>query len=106
MRWDDIKHNPASNLKFSPLTMIAHTSRRYRAIFDMSFALKMEGWDLPLMNKAMEETAPDEALEQVGTVMPHIVKALATAPLSEDTINFSKLDIKDGFWRIVCAVGK
>ena len=58
------------------------------------------------MNEATKETAPAEALEQVGTVMPRIIEALATAPLSEDPIHFSKLDIKDGFWRMVCAVGE
>ena len=37
-------------------------------------------------------------------VMPCIIKAFATAPLSEYPIHFSKLDIKDGFWRMVYAV--
>ena len=63
-------------------------------------------WDIPLVNKTTKETAPAEALEQVGTVMPRIIKALATAPLSEYPIHFSKLDIKDGFCRMVCAVGE
>ena len=36
--------------------------------------------------------------------MPRIIEALATAPLSEDPIHFSTLDIKDGLWRMVCAV--
>ena len=63
--------------------------------------LKVSGWDLPSVNKATKETAPSEALEQAGTVMPRIIKVLATTPLSEDPIRFSKLDIKDGFWRMV-----
>ena len=41
----------------------------------------------------MKETAPAEALDQVGTVMPRIIEALVTSPLSEDPIHFSKLDI-------------
>ena len=36
--------------------------------------------------------------------MPHIIKALATVPLSEEPIHFSKLDIKDWLWRMVCTV--
>ena len=47
-----------------------------------------------------------EALEQVGTVMTRIMEALVTAPLLEDPIHFSKLDIKDRFWIMVCAVGE
>ena len=73
---------------------------------DLSFALKVAGWDLPLVNEATKETAPAEALDQVVTVMPCIIEVLATAPLSEESIHFSKLDIKDGFWILVCAVGE
>ena len=87
------------------MAMILHKSRKYRAILDLSFALKVAGWNLPYVKKATTETAPTEALDQVGTVMPRIIEALSTAQLSEDPIHFSKLDIKDGFCRIVCAVG-
>ena len=106
VRWDDIKQNPPSNLKISPLAMILHKSRKYRAILDLSFALKLAWWDIPSVNKETKETAPAEALDQVGTVMPRIIEALATPLLSEDPIHFSKLDIKDGLWRMVCAVGE
>ena len=58
------------------------------------------------MNKATKKTAPPEALDQAGTVMPRIIEVLATAPLSEYPINFSKLDIKYGFWIMVYAVGQ
>ena len=64
---------------------------------DLSFVLKVAGWDLPEVNKGKQETAPAEALEQVVTVMPRIIEALTTALLSEEPIHFSKLDIKDGF---------
>ena len=106
MRWDDIKQNPPSKLKISPLEIIPHKSTKYRAILDISFALEVAGWDLPSVNKSTKETAPDEALEQVITVMPHIIEALTIAPLLEETIHFSTLDIKDGFWRMVCAFGE
>ena len=58
------------------------------------------------MNDAAKEKSPAEALEKMGTVMPCIIEVLATYPLSEDPIHFSKLDIKDGFWRMVYAVGE
>ena len=106
MRWDDIKKNSPSNLKISPLEMKPHKSRKYRAILDLSFALKLAEWDLPSVNEATKETEPAEVIEQVGTVMLHIVKALATALISEDPIHFSKLDIKDGFWRMVGVFGE
>ena len=83
VRWGDIKYNPLSKLKISLLTMILHKSRKYIAIWDLPFSLKVAGWDLPLVNEATKETLPSEALDQVGNVMPRIIEALATAPLSE-----------------------
>ena len=86
--------------------MIPHKSSKYGAILDLSFALKVAGWDLPSVNKATKEIEPVEALKQVRTVRPRIIKELAIPPLSEDPIRFSKLDINNGFWRMVCAVGE
>ena len=81
-------------------------SRQYRDILDISLVLKVAGWDLPLVNEATKEKSPDEAIDQVVTVITRIIKASVTDMLSEDPIHFSKLDIKDGFWRMVCAVGE
>ena len=86
--------------------MILHKSRKYISILGLSFALKLAGWDLPSVNEATKEKTPAEVLEQIGTVMPRIIEALATAPLSEAPIHFRKLDIKYRFWRMVCAVGE
>ena len=72
----------------------------------MSFALKVAGWDLPLVNKDMKGAEPAEVLDQVGMIMPCIINALVTSLPSEEPIHFSKLDIKDGSWRMVCAVGE
>jgi hypothetical protein len=35
--WDDIKKNPPKELKISPIAMIPHKSRKFRAILDLSF---------------------------------------------------------------------
>ena len=51
VRWDDIKQNPLSKLNISPLAMISHKSRKYREIMDLSYALKVAGWDLPSVNE-------------------------------------------------------
>ena len=73
---------------------------------DLSFLLKMAGWYLPSVNEVTKEIAPAESHEQVEAVMPRIIKSFSTAPLSEDPIHFSKLDIKYWFWMMVCAVGE
>ena len=82
MSWDNIKQNPLSNLNISPLEIIPYKSRKYRAILDLSFVLKVVGWDLPLVIKETKETAPYEALDQVGTVIPRIIKTFSTSLLS------------------------
>jgi hypothetical protein len=40
--WDEIKNNPPPQLKISPLAMIPHKSRQFRAILDLSFKLKLQ----------------------------------------------------------------
>ena len=55
VKWDDITQNPSPILKFSPLAMIPHKSRKYKAILGLSSALTMEGWDLPSVNEATKE---------------------------------------------------
>ena len=40
--WDDLKNNPPDQLKISPLAMVPHKSRQFRAILDLSFRLRLE----------------------------------------------------------------
>ena len=82
VRWDEIKQNTPSKLKFPPLKMIPHKSRNYREILDLSFVLKFSGCDLPSVNEATKEKSTAEAIDQVGTVMPRIIETLAKALLS------------------------
>ena len=44
-------------------------------------------------------------MDQLGSVLLQIIEALAAAPLDDGSIRFSKLDIKDGFGRMVCEEG-
>ena len=85
--------------------MILHKSRKYITILDLAFALKVAGCDITLVNEAAKETSPSEVIDQVGMVIPRTIDALVTSSLSKDPIHFSKLDIKDRFCRMVCAVG-
>ena len=62
LRWDDTKQISPSNLKISPLDMIPHRSRKYRTISDLSFALKVSGWDIKSTKKLTKETSPDEVI--------------------------------------------
>ena len=41
--------------------------------------------------------APEEARDQIGSVLSQMIEALAATPMDRGTIMFSKLDIKDSF---------
>ena len=53
--------------------MIPNKRRKSIAILDLSFALKVVGFDLTSVNKATKETSLAEALEQVIMVMSRII---------------------------------
>ena len=53
VKWDDIKANPPEQLKISPIAIIPHKSRLFRAILDLSFGIKLQnGEQVPLVNKS------------------------------------------------------
>ena len=96
-KWEDLKKDLPRTLKLSPLAMIPHKSRKYMAILDLSYQLWVAGYLLPSVNNVTVRMAPEEAIDQIGSVLPWMIEALAAAPMEGDDIMFSKLDIKDGF---------
>lgn len=104
--WDDIKHDPPRQLKISPIAAAPHKSRKYRAILDLSFALRLsDGSVLPAVNDTTTKTAPAGAIDQMGHGLMRIVHAFAEA--SDDAMIFmAKWDVKDGFWRLDCESGE
>ena len=71
----------------SPITMIPHKSRLFRAIMDLSFALRLKKGELPpSVNKFSVKTAPQGAIDQLGHSHMHIIHEFAQA--DEDTKNF------------------
>ena len=106
VKWDDIKHNPPPELKISPIAMIEHKSKPYRAILDLSFPVTLaDKSKYPSVNNATRKTAPQRAIDQLGQSLQRIIHAFATADTSAK-IFMAKWDIKDGFWRLDCAEGE
>lgn len=76
--WDDIKHNPPKQMKVSPLAMIPHKSRGFRAILDLSFRLRLKkGGILPSVNEGTTLEAPAGAIDQLGHSLSRIIHAFA-----------------------------
>ena len=103
--WKDIEKSPPPQLKISPIAMIPHKSKPYRAILDLSYGLRLNpGEAIPSVNETSVKTAPEGAIDQLGHSLSRIIHAFAQA--DEDAKVFmAKWDIKDGFWRLDCEEG-
>ena len=106
VRWDNIKDNPPRELKISPLAMVPHKSKPYRAILDLSFPVTLSDNSVhPSVNASTQKTAPRQAIDQLGHSLQRIIQAFATAE-KDAKIFMAKWDIKDGFWRLDCEEGE
>jgi hypothetical protein len=104
--WDDIKDDPPKELKISPIAMIPHKSRMFRAILDLSFWLRLKnGGFVPSVNESTTLEAPAGAIDQMGHALARLIHAMAKAG-PEDKVFMAKFDIKDGFWRLNCKKGE
>ena len=78
--WDSIKHNPPKQLKVSPIAMIPHKSRGFRAILDLAFSLRLAcGRYLMAVNEGTTKLAPQGAIDQMGHSLWRIIHAFAEA---------------------------
>jgi hypothetical protein len=104
--WDDIKDNIPPQLKVSPLAMVPHKSRAFRAILDLSFGIRLDDGSMRTsVNDSTEKTAPYGAIDQLGHSLSRIIHALAEVD-DDSKVFFAKFDIKDGFWRLDAAAGE
>jgi hypothetical protein len=58
VRWKDICHRPPTNLKISPVAMVPHKSRPFRAILDLSFSLRLSPTKVVPSVNSMTEKKP------------------------------------------------
>ena len=97
VNWDGIKDNPPPCMKVSPIAMIPPKSRKFRAILDLSFAIKLEcGRILPSVNDALVKIAPERVINQMGHVLTRIIHAFTQAD-PDATILQAKWDTSGGF---------
>lgn len=101
VKWQEIKNNIPPNLKISPVAMIPHKSRLFRAILDLSFQLRVDGKKLPSVNLATIINAPQKAMAELGFVLKRIIYQMGIKYDPNKPFMFSKVDIKDGFWRLM-----
>jgi hypothetical protein len=107
--WDDIKNDLPPWFKISPVAVIPQEARRGRIILDLSFAVQLQ--QKPdqreaglLLQEAVNDTtvplAPRRSVREIGKVLPRVFGFMASRPEGQ-TILLSKVDLSDGFWRII-----
>ena len=71
MDWLQLKRDGVpQKLKISPIAMIPHKSRMFRAILDLSFSLRLkDGSVIPSVNETTMLEAPAGAIDQMGHVL-------------------------------------
>ena len=100
-----LSRNPP-NLKISPVALVPQLNRRGRIILDLSFPVrqnagrKMGPVLQPSVNSCTRPTAPRLPVKMIGKVLTELFEYMAEAPPETDIL-FSKIDLSDGFWRMV-----
>jgi hypothetical protein len=105
VHWEAIRDNPPRDLKISPIAMIPHKSRGYRAILDLSYNIRLRGHTVTSVNESKVKTAPQGTINQMGHALARIIHAFVEAD-DDNNIFLGKWDTKDGFWHLDCEEGQ
>jgi hypothetical protein len=110
--WAELQRLRPPNLKVSPLAVVPQRNRRGRMILDLSFAVRRGRTrgrkrslhdDIILQESVNDSTvrlAPKDPVKELGNVLPRLLDFMMDVP-AEEHIHFSKMDLADGYWRMV-----
>ena len=93
------------NLKISPVAIVPQVGRRGRIILDLSFPVYQDqDGIITIMQDSVNNTtalqAPSELVKEIGKVLLRLLHYMRDTPGGHHIL-FCKLDIRDGFWRLV-----
>jgi hypothetical protein len=105
MLWDDVRRLCPKNLKISPVALIPQVGRCGRIILDLSFPVYQEVDGVVTVtqtsvNEMTVLTAPSVPVKEIGKVLPQLLQYMRDTPKGLHIL-FCKLDISNGFWRMV-----
>ena len=112
--WSNLRNKLPVNLKISPLAVIPQVGRRGRLLLDLSFPVQAarptskrgrRHWVpppplAPSINSTTTKLSPDYPIKEIGRVLPRLLVFMVAVP-AEETIMFAKIDLSDGFWRML-----
>lgn len=100
--WNEVQRLKPPKLKISPVAVVPQRDRRGRIILDLSFPVR--GMDQASVNETTCKESPPEPVKELGNVILRLFDFMAAVPSSE-IIMFSKIDLSDGFWRMIVQEG-
>ena len=103
--WEEVRRLRPPNLKVSPVAVVPQAGRRGRIILDLSFPVYQEVNGVATATQASVNsttviTAPTTPVKEIGKVLPRMLQYMRDTPPGLHIL-FSKLDISDGFWRLI-----
>jgi hypothetical protein len=103
--WEELKQLRPPNLKISPVAAVPQVSCCPCIILDLSFLVyqNVDGIITATqasVNNTMALQAPKEAVHKIGKVLPRLLTYMRDTPAGLHIL-MSKLDISDGFWRLI-----
>ena len=103
--WEELKQLRPPNLKISPVASVPQVGHCPRIILDLSFPVYQDVDGIitatqASVNNTTALQAPKEAVCKIGKVLPRLLTYMRDTPAGL-YILMSKLDISDGFWRLI-----
>jgi hypothetical protein len=103
--WEDLRRLHPVNLKILPVAVLPQTGCRGRIVLDLSFPVYQEvNGVVTVTQDSVNSTtvlkAPSIPVKDIGKVLPCMLQYMQDTPAGLHIL-FSKLDISDGFWRLI-----
>ncbi len=105
MLWEDLQRLRPTNLKILPVAVVLQTGRQGCIILDLSFPVYQEVDGVVTatqesVNSTTVIKSPSIPVKEIGKVLPRMLQYMRDTPEGLHIL-FSKLDISDGFWRLI-----
>jgi hypothetical protein len=105
MLWEDLQRLRPTNLNILPVAVVPQTGRQGRIILDLSFPVYQEVDGVVTatqesVNSMTVIKSPSIPVKKISKVLPRMLQYMRDTPEGLHIL-FSKLDISEGFWRLI-----
>ncbi len=105
MLWEDLQRLCPTNLKILPVAVVPQTGCQGHIILDLSFPVHQEVNGVVMatqesVNSTMVIKSPSIPVKEIGKILPRMLQYMRDTPEGLHIL-FSKLDISNGFWRLI-----